>query len=273
MALFYSGGSVVSKIAFLYLGFMAWGCLALLPLVKLQEVGQGFYRFFGFLCVTLDTLALGLALFSGPDFEGNFRQSSWALGLSLFFTLCFTIALKVRVRWFLWVCFALAFLSGLEAFAYFPWVNREYHPLWFFSLYAVSSALVLGAGILAMMLGHWYLVTPKLSITPLKRYAGAYILLTAWISVKVAFSVLFFAHVFDGRSNSYLYLINQDIIFVLFRVVWGLVAPLGMAYWIWVTVKMKSTQSATGILYAAMVCTIIGEGTGLYLTLQTGVPF
>jgi hypothetical protein len=263
---------MVSKIAFLYFAFMAWGCLTLLPVVKLQEVGQGFYRFFGFLCVALDTLSLGLALFSGPDFDPNFHRAAWALGVSLFFTLCFTIALKVRVRWFLWGCFWVAVLSGGAAIGYFPW-QAGINPS-FLLFHAVCSSFVLAAGILAMMLGHWYLVTPKLSITPLKRYSSGYILLTVLTALELALS--YFLYVGFGpqpATASGGQLIHEELIFTLFRVAWGIIPPLGMAYWIWETVRMKSTQSATGILYAAMVCTIIGEGMGLYLTIQTGVPF
>lgn len=247
---------MVTKIAFLYFASMAWGCLALLPLVKLQEVGQGFYRFFGFTCVALDTLALGLALFAGPEFEPAFRQAAWALGVSLFFTLCFTIALKVRVRWFLWTCFAAAVLSGVLALVW-PW--KAHASL---SVRSISSALLLGSVTLAMMLGHWYLVTPKLSIAPLKRYSNSYILLTVWMTLMVAF----------GYFSSPIQAL-WDKVFILFRVAWGLLPPLGMAYWIWETVRTRSTQSATGILYAAMVCTLMGEAVGLYLTLSLGVPF
>ncbi len=256
---------MVSQIAFLYLAYFAWGCLVLLPVVKLQEVGQGFYRFFGFTCVALQTLSVGIALWMGPAFDQNFHSAAWALGLSLFFTLCFTIALRIRVRWFLWGCFALAALSGLAAIAYFPWAGQG--SLALKSLRAVSSALVLGAVTLAMMLGHWYLVTPKLSIEPLKRYAKAYILLTALVALELVLGYLL-----EGNQEA-LELLRREDIFILFRVAWGLVVPLGMAYFIWATVAMRSTQSATGILYAAMVCTMMGEGMGLYLTLRTGVPF
>lgn len=263
---------MVSKIAFLYLSSIAWGCLALLPLVKLQEVGQGFYRFFGFMCVALQTLALGLALFMGSGFEAPYRQSAWSLGLSLLFTLCFTIALKVRVRWFLWSCFWLAVVSGAFSIGYFPWAGVS--AAFFLDAHALLSALLLGSVTLAMMLGHWYLVTPKLSITPLKRYSASYILLTVLTALELALSyshwVGFGSQPFTPAGAS---LVGDEVIFVLFRVAWGILPPLGMAYWIWETVKMKSTQSATGILYAAMVCTLIGEGMGLYLTLQTGVPF
>lgn len=261
---------MVSKVAFLYLSYIAWGCLALLPLVKLQEVGQGFYRFFGFTCVTLNVLAVGLAILMGPAFDPPIRTAAWALGFSLFFTLCFTIALRVRVKWFLWGCFAAAFLTGLAAVAYFPWEGQAYFAAK--ALHAISSAFLLGSVTLAMMLGHWYLVTPKLSIEPLKRYSSSYILLTLWMTLQIV--VGYFLTCQAGMSGGKIPMeIEQQAVFILFRVVWGLLAPLGMAYWIWETVKMKSTQSATGILYAAMICTLLGEGMGLYLTLQTGFIF
>lgn len=255
---------LVTKIAFLYFASLAWGCLALLPLVKLQEVGQGFYRFFGFTCVALDTLAVGLALFSGPEFEATYRQAAWALGCSLFFTLCFTIALKVRVRWFLWSCFTGAVLTGVLALVW-PWKGGAFAIL---ALRAVSSALLLGSVTLAMMLGHWYLVTPKLSITPLKRYSTSYILLTVWMTLIVTYGY-FSAEAAAGPQGLALW----DMVFILFRAGWGLLPPLGFAYWIWETVRTRSTQSATGILFAAMVCTLMGEAVGLYLTLNMGAPF
>lgn len=263
---------MILKIAFLYFGYISWGCLVLLPLVSLKEIGQGFYRFFGFLCVALDTLALGIALYEGRAFPESYQYASWTLGVSLFFTLCFTVALKARFRFLVWLTYFLGILSGSAALAYFPW--RDGLSPFFLGFHALTSALVLGAGVLAMMLGHWYLVTPKLSITPLKRYSAAYILLTAFTAVKLGLSY----HLFVGWKSlpvtqAGTLLMGEDLMFVLFRVTWGVLAPLAAAYFIWGTVKIKSTQSATGILYASMVCTIIGEGMGLFLTLSTGVPF
>jgi hypothetical protein len=262
---------MVLKIGFLYFAFIAWGCLTLLPLVALREIGQGFYRFFGFMCVALQTLAIGLALMAGGDWEEGYKAAAIALGVSLFFTLCFTVALRIRRQWFLWSCFGLAVISGLAAITYFPWIGQT--PMLYLAIHALISALAMGAVILAMMLGHWYLVTPKLSITPLKRYSGSYILLTVLTALELVLSYIFYV----GWGNEPATLTSQrwmsEIMFVLFRVAWGILPPLGMAYWILETVRMKSTQSATGILYAAMICTMIGEGMGLYLTLATGVPF
>ena len=263
---------MVLKIGFLYFGFLAWGCFALLPLVSLQEVGQGFYRFFGFLCVALQTLAVGLAIVGGSTQDSHYQNAAMLLGASLFFTLSFTIALRIRRPWFLWGCFWSAVVTGALAIAYFPWVGEE---LWFLqSAHALISALVLGAGILAMMLGHWYLVTPKLSITPLKRYSASYILLAVLTAIELLLNYFLYVGLGDRPNTPAGHsLIHREVIFLMFRVAWGIVPPLGMAYWIWTTVKMKSTQSATGILYAAMVCTMIGEGMGVYLSLSTGVPF
>lgn len=263
---------MVLKIGSLYFAFIAWGCLTLLPLVALREIGQGFYRFFGFLCVALQTFSIGLLLLVGPELEQSYQKAEWALGISLFFTLSFTVALRIRRQWFLWSCFVLAVASGASAILYFPWLGLDKWPL--FAFHALVSALVLGSGILAMMLGHWYLVTPKLSITPLKRYSGSYILLTVLTALELAIYYTFYvgwtAEIATPAGDK---LFHEDILFVLFRVAWGILPTLGMSYWIWETVKMRSTQSATGILYAAMVCTMIGEGMGLYLTLASGVPF
>ncbi len=263
---------MILKIAFLYFGYLAWGCLALMPLVSLKEIGQGFYRFFGFLCVSLDILSVGLAFYGGKGLSDTYGSGIWALGASLFFTLCFAAALKARVRFLIWSAYFLAVVTGGAGLGFFPW--RESQASLYLGFHALTSALVLGAGILAMMLGHWYLVTPKLSITPLKRYSAAYILLTAFTALKLVLSY----HLFVGWGQQPLtpggtLLMGEDMVFALFRVTWGVLAPLAAAYFIWGTVKIKSTQSATGILYAAMVCTIIGEGMGLFLTLSTGVPF
>jgi hypothetical protein len=262
---------MVLKIGFLYFAFIAWGCLTLLPLVVLREIGQGFYRFFGFLCVALQTLAIGLALMAGADLDQTYKNAAIALGVSLFFTLCFTVALRIRRLWFLWSCFGSAVISGFAAIIYFPWVGQDRSLS--LAVHSLLAALVMGAVILAMMLGHWYLVTPKLSITPLKRYSGSYILLTVLTALELVLNyTLYVGWGQEPLTHAGQHLMEENL-FVLFRVAWGILPPLGMAYWIWETVRMKSTQSATGILYAAMICTMIGEGMGLYLTLATGVPF
>jgi hypothetical protein len=278
---------VVLTTAALYFGYLAFGCLAPIRLVKLQEIGVGFYRFFGFTCVVLQALSFGFLLFSGND---RFGPIYFAASIAfLLFTLVFTLALRSRrenwIRWSFWSAVFSGLLTVILPWSHFilpPHLEAigdmaekmGWGPAWFYMLHALTAALVMGFATLAMMLGHWYLVTPKLSITPLKRFAGGYILLTLFMALQLTVAYLEFIGLRWNEPASFLGgVLKKEVIFAIFRVTWGVLAPLGFSYWIWETVKMKSTQSATGILYAAMVCTLIGEGIGLFLTLQTGVPF
>jgi len=263
---------VVLKVASLYFGFLALGCFLPLPLVKLREIGVGFYRFFGFTCVALETLAIGFAFWcEDPAFDRIFYSSSF---LFLLLLIGHTMALRTKAPGLRRALFWAAVLTGAAATVLVP-LGLGTSGSWSQAGHALSSALVMGFVTLAMMLGHWYLVTPKLSITPLKRFAGGYILLSVLKALELAAAYSFYVGTSweMPRTEMGYALAHREVIFALFRVTWGVIAPLGFSYWIWETVKMKATQSATGILYAAMVCTLIGEGIGLYLTLRTGVPF
>jgi hypothetical protein len=60
--------------------------------------------------------------------------------------------------------------------------------------------------------------------------------------------------------------------FFWFRLLWGLVIPLLLAYMALHCARNRSNQSATGILYVLLVGSFIGEITALYITVTTGVP-
>jgi hypothetical protein len=52
----------------------------------------------------------------------------------------------------------------------------------------------------------------------------------------------------------------------------GFVAPLIFGLMAYSAARIRSTQSATGILYVASVCVILGELVGVLLARQTGLP-
>ena len=62
-------------------------------------------------------------------------------------------------------------------------------------------------------------------------------------------------------------------LFYPLRVAIGVVAPLLLAPLVWRTARMQSTQSATGILYAALVFVLIGELSARFLQLRTPLPY
>ena len=60
--------------------------------------------------------------------------------------------------------------------------------------------------------------------------------------------------------------------FVAQRILFGLVLPASLGYFTWKTILIRSTQSATGILYVVVFLTLVGEALSVYLSLATNVP-
>ncbi|HEX9435826.1 MAG TPA: hypothetical protein VGA16_01550 [Candidatus Limnocylindria bacterium] len=120
-----------------------------------------------------------------------------------------------------------------------------------FALLALPlGALALGGVDAAMLLGHWYLVTPKLSPAPLQRASliviAAVVLQAALVGVTVARGQL----VGIGESNLG--------VAVAIRVGVGIAMTLGLVLGAWWTARMN-TQSSTGLLYVALGTVLAGE--------------
>ena len=134
---------------------------------------------------------------------------------------------------------------------------------------AVAGGLFFGAVLLIMNLGHWYLVSRSLPFRLLARgaalFAGLAVFRTVYLAVAVA------SHPGSEGLHALLSL-ERDALFFLFRVLWGIVGPLALSYFIWRTAEMKSNQAATGLLYVALVFVLIGELLSSYLTVATGFP-
>ncbi|MFY9552828.1 MAG: hypothetical protein WAU32_16905 [Thermoanaerobaculia bacterium] len=134
---------------------------------------------------------------------------------------------------------------------------------------AAAGGLFFGAVLLTMNLGHWYLVSRSLPFALLARGAALFAGLAAFRTAYLAAAVV--AHRGTEGLNALLSL-ERDALFFLFRVLWGIVGPLALSYFIWRTAEMKSNQAATGLLYVALVFVLIGELLSSYLTVATGFP-
>jgi hypothetical protein len=99
----------------------------------------------------------------------------------------------------------------------------------------------------AMVLGHWYLVTPKLPEAPLILLARV---LFAVVAVQVA---LFVAWVATGagpaRAAPFSALTGPWALFVWLRLIVGLIFPLIVSWAAIQTARTRSMESATGLLY------------------------
>jgi protein NrfD len=136
-----------------------------------------------------------------------------------------------------------------------------------------SSALLLGGACTAMILGHWYLVIPSLQVSHLQSIVKLHMASMA-LRVLVVAAAIFVAIVSwePGLGPSFRhYIFSVAGIFFWQRVLFGLVGPAVLSYLTWETAKIRSTQSATGILYVDFFTVVVGEVLAKYLFLATGV--
>lgn len=111
----------------------------------------------------------------------------------------------------------------------------------------VVLAVATGGVFAAMILGHWYLVTPKLPEAPL-------ILIARSLLAVVALQLLLFGvWVATGAgpagASPFGVLVGQWALFVWLRLIIGLVFPLVVSWAAVKTARSRSMESATGLLY------------------------
>ncbi len=126
----------------------------------------------------------------------------------------------------------------------------------------VLAALALGAVNAGMLLGHWYLVTPKLSPDPLRRMMW---LLAACLVVQgIAFGVA----VAGGQAA----LAGGLGLLTWLRLGVGILLPIVATTLAILASSAASLQASTGLLYIGLALVMAGSIAGASITYITGVP-
>jgi len=164
--------------------------------------------------------------------------------------------------WLLYIVQTITFIS-LVFHLYLP------RPDWL--MFFLYSSLLLSMSNFAMILGHYYLVVPKLSEEPL-----IYCLYIFWaiffLKLMASLTVLLTTatpYLIEGNELGDGYTFNW--LFISMRYLWGYAAPLILTFFTFRLCKLRSIQSATGVLYIVEFFVIVGELISIYLMAKHGL--
>jgi hypothetical protein len=245
---------------------LAFGLAVSLLMTSWRTVPLGFFR-------TQALVILGLLVLAGLD-QARAGGPAWALWALV---AAAVMAYLSAILWGLGLPQFGAAASLLVVLITAVWLGVASQtgsaPLWLHGgASRLSSGFVLGSTLTAMLLGHHYLTAPAMSIEPLKRIVGLIACALAARCVLAAFGIwLYWQGTFGGLVES----VPDTQTGVLLAARWGM-GFLGAAiaiFMTWQTARIRSTQSATGILYIAMIFVLFGELTAMIMASRAGTMY
>jgi hypothetical protein len=260
---------------FFFLEAAAGGTIALFWVHLRNEVGRGFTLFTGACLWVLGGLAIWLRFVFPPVAAVELSPTArvWfaaerTLSLAWLVLLAiYLLGLSRKPQW-LRLLGPLVPLLGLGALWSAALVDPS--PQLFglgTPLAVLAGALALGSALAGLSLGHWYLVSPTLSVQPLIRLT--FLCLGAIVAQLVLLPILLV--LLPGPPTAVQSLFGEYLVLVGVRIVFGLLVPLGATLMTWRTARIRSLDSATGLLYIVAALVLAGEIAARTLYFLTGV--
>ncbi len=153
-------------------------------------------------------------------------------------------------------------------------------PTWGYAgalLSITAGTLAVGLVVLAMTLGHWYLVTPRLPREPLEELTLLLVAAVALQGLLLVINVIIPAReVPDATAFLGSTTLGANPAFWL-RITIGLLFPAALGYMSYISSRgypanENAMMSATGLLYIAVGAVLVGEVLARGLMFLTGVP-
>jgi len=229
---------------------LAFGLAVGLAITSSRQVASGFFR--NHLYVTLGLATLAALIVSPFDTHALWFSSSAAI-LSFLGAALWLYEARVAGKVSLW----LVALCGFAAALLLQHHQQPGTHLGHEGAIA-ASGLLLGLVFSAMLLGHWYLNAPGMSLEPLRK-----LLALAAISVLVRAVI---------SATDPAELSSAWWLFVVLRWSFGIFGVLGLLWMAWRTLEIPNTQSATGILYVAVIGVFVGELAAALLSAEGAFP-
>ena len=127
----------------------------------------------------------------------------------------------------------------------------------------IATASVLGGAVTGMLLGHWYLTAPTMSIEPLKTLCWYFALAIVLRFVASAVGAMIAGHNLHGGVQ-----------WTWFALRWlaGILGPMAISVMAIRILKYRNTQAATGVLFAGVILSFIGEMSAALLSTELRIP-
>ncbi len=246
------------KVICYFLIYISLGMLFFLPFVNILKTGPGFHK----LVVLISVVCNISAIFITKKFintEMSFElYEILLLGVTLS-SFCFVFFIEKvdqgRLKFFVFLlsCFSMVVgLVSLISFQSYFKTNFLYS-----SSYLLISTLYFSNIIFSMILGHYYLVVPKLSERPL---LNLHWVLWALLTIKILFCIFSI-----WKFNIDLNIASMfDMIMISMRLLWGFLAISVLSIFSYRLSKMRSIQSATGVMYVTTFFVLTSELIALY---------
>ena len=138
----------------------------------------------------------------------------------------------------------------------------------------IIGSLITAGVFFSMILGHWYLNVIALPISLLKKSTIA---LSAALVIRIIWDVFFmtsnvYVDSYGITKNSWSFLFDFDGILLLVALFMGNIFPVLINYFVWSTLKIQATQSATGLLYVSIISILFGDIIFKFYLLQYRLP-
>lgn len=247
---------------------LMFGMSAMWSLMPRRQVSVGFFRI-------QMLIVMGLSVLAALTF-GELRQVpdlTPVLPVSWGTPLCISLAASAFFGSAFWtidyrragtvVVFGILILSGglLVGSTLTSWKSGA---SWLGVSGEITTAASLGGAMTGMLLGHWYLTAPTMSIEPLNSLNRLF-----GIAVSLRLVVSGIALV-NGLA-----LLQSETHWLWLSLRWlaGIIGPLVLVVMVSRILRYKNTQSATGVLFVGVILTFIGELSATLLTRELHLPF
>ena len=236
-------------------------------ITPLQKIDQGFYRFNLGKCCIIGSLGTLAYYFIATDYFSEIILLVWL----------FLLGSITAFYWNRKIIHnsIITLISFLGIIALLNILSHFINDLYFQASFAVIIGSLITAGVFfSMILGHWYLNVIALPISLLKKSTTA---LSAALAIRIIWDVFFmtsnvYVDSYGITKNSWSFLFDFDGILLLVALFMGNIFPVLINYFVWSTLKIQATQSATGLLYVSIISILFGDIIFKFYLLQYRLP-